>query len=249
MKYALQLAYKGTNYHGWQIQENAHSVQAELNRALETLLKHPVKTLGSGRTDKGVHAKEQYAMFDSIHDLNSFDHLLSINSLLPKDISVFGIFRIGDEANVRFDAIERVYEYRICRQRDPFELETCAFLFSQMDKELLNRGAEYLLTQKNFAAFAKSGSDQRTSICNINRADWKFNDHLWTFEIAADRFLRNMVRAIVGSMVELAEGKIDLKSYKKIFESDKRSRAGRSVPAEGLFLKKVTYPERYFQDI
>ncbi len=249
MKYALQLAYKGTHYHGWQIQDNAHSVQGELNRVLEILLKHPVKTLGSGRTDTGVHAREQYVMFDSDMELNSYDHLKSINALLPKDITVFGLYKIEDKANVRFDAIERIYEYRICLRQDPFEIETAAFLFSKMDAEIMNRGAEYLLTQQDYSAFAKSGSEQRTSICNVKSAKWTFDDHLWVFEICADRFLRNMVRAIVGTLVELGEGKINFEEYKEIFKSGKRSNAGRSVPAEGLFLKNVNYPKGYFQEI
>lgn len=249
MKYALRIAYKGTHYHGWQIQENAHSVQEELNKALEVILRQPVKTLGSGRTDTGVHAREQYVMFDSDMELNSYDHLKSINALLPNDIAVFEINKIDENANVRFDAIERAYEYRICRQNDPFELERAAFLFGKMNSEIMNSGAEYLLTQKDFSAFAKSGSEQRTSICNIKSAGWTYNDHLWVFEISADRFLRNMVRAIVGTLVELGEGKISFEEYKEIFKSGKRSNAGRSVPAEGLFLKNVNYPEGYFQNI
>lgn len=249
MKYALRLAYKGTHFHGWQIQENAHSVQEELNRALEVILKHPVKTLGSGRTDTGVHAMEQYAMFDSDVEIKAYEHLKALNALIPGDISVYGIFRIGDSANLRFDAVERRYEYRICRRRDPFQTEFSALLMGELDSALMNCGAEFLLTQKDFASFARSGAAHLTSICDVREAKWRFDDHIWTFEIAADRFLRNMVRAIVGTLVEMGQGRLSLEDLKNIFKAGKRSLAGRSMPAAGLFLKEVKYPEGYFQEL
>jgi tRNA pseudouridine38-40 synthase len=249
MNYALRLAYKGTHFHGWQIQDNAKSVQGELNRALEVILRHPVKTLGSGRTDTGVHAMEQYAMFESDADLKPYEHLKAINALLPGDISVYGLYQIEDSANVRFDAIERRYEYRICRRRDPFQAEFSALLLAELNPEIMNRGADFLLSQKDFASFAKSGAAHQTSICDVRQAKWKMDGHVWTFEIAADRFLRNMVRAIVGTLVEMGEGKLDMEDLEKIFKEGKRSGAGRSMPAAGLFLKEVKYPEGYFREL
>jgi tRNA pseudouridine38-40 synthase len=247
MNYAIQILYKGTNYHGWQIQDNAHSVQEELNKVLERLLNHPIKTVGSGRTDTGVHAKEQYVMFQSDLELDSYQHVKSLNGLLPKDIAVHGIFKIADKANVRFDAISRAYEYRICRRNDPFEKEYSAFLPYDLDFEKMNQGAEFLLSQKDFSSFAKSGSAQSTSICQIYQAAWKKEGYIWTFEIKADRFLRNMVRAVVGTLVEIGEGRISLEDLKEIVKTKNRSHAGRSMPASGLFLMEVKYPEGYFQ--
>ena len=249
MNYAVQLAYKGKEFHGWQIQDNALSVQEALNKALNTILRHPIKTLGSGRTDTGVHAKEQYAMFQSELELNSFQHIKAINALLPNDIVVYGLYKIDEKANVRFDAIERVYEYRVCRRRDPFEKEYSALLLGNIDGDAMNRAAKYLLTLNDFGSFVKSGSLHNTSKCDLRQAQWEFNGHLWTFTIAADRFLRNMVRAIVGTLVELGEGRISLEEFKEICKTGNRSSAGRSMPAEGLFLKEVKYPEGYFQKI
>lgn len=249
MRYALKLAYKGTRYHGWQVQQNAHSVQAEINKALELILKEKIKSTGSGRTDTGVHAREQYLMFDSNIGLNSFEHLKALNAILPNDISAFGLYKIADSANLRFDAIEREYEYRICRRRDPFELETSALLFGDLDLQIMNQGAEYLLSQKDFASFEKSGAQTKTSICDIRKACWIENGHILSFEIAADRFLRNMVRAIVGTLVDLGKARISFDEYREIFRTGKRSDAGRSMPAEGLFLKRVKYPDNYFQEI
>ncbi len=249
MRYALQLAYKGTHFHGWQIQENAYSVQEEINGALEIMLKHSVKSQGSGRTDTGVHAKEQFIMFDSDEILESYRDLKTINALISKDIVCYGLYEISDNASLRYDAIMRSYEYRICRRRDPFEREFSALLLGEIDRDKMNRGTKYLLTQKNFKSFSKSGSDAKSGICHLAEANWDFNGHIWTFNISADRFLRNMVRAIVGTLVELGEGKISFEDFTQLFLSDKRSNAGRSMPAEGLFLKNVKYPEGYFKKI
>lgn len=249
MNYAIKIAYKGQNFHGWQIQDNAVSVQGELNKALEVILKHPVKSLGSGRTDTGVHAHEQYVMFESENELTSYKLLKSLNALLPDDIAVYGLYKIAENANLRFDAISRTYEYRICRRPDPFEVDYSAYWPHELNVEEMNRGAQYLLSQKDFSSFAKEGSVQQTSICDLMKAEWKEEGHKLIFEIQANRFLRNMVRAITGTLIDLGEGRIDLAELKRITESKNRSNAGRSMPAQGLFLKKVEYPKDYFQEI
>lgn len=249
MKYALQLSYKGTAFHGWQKQKNAKTVQEELNKGLGKVLGHKIESLGSGRTDTGVHAREQFAMFETEKELNSFKYLNSINAVLSYDISVYGLYKISEDANVRFDALSRTYEYRICKRKDPFEKEFSAFLPLELDVDAMNKGAEFLLSQKDFKSFAKSGSDQHTSICKLMEAKWEREGHILTFTIKADRFLRNMVRAITGTLIELGEGKIGLSDLETIVLNQRRSDAGKSMPACGLFLKNVEYPIGYFQKI
>jgi len=247
-RYFIKLSYRGTSFHGWQIQENAHSVQAELNRALSLLLKEDISTLGAGRTDTGVHAKFFVAHFDSARkDLNdNASFIYHLNKILPIDISVKAILAVKPEAHARFDAISRTYHYYICRDKDPFWRELAWLYQGNLDIELMQKAADTLFNYDNFTSFSKVGSDNKTSICKIATAKWEAKDNLLIFEITADRFLRNMVRAIVGTLVEVGRGKITVEKFEEIIAAKNRSLAGTSAPAEGLYLTDIKYPDTIF---
>jgi tRNA pseudouridine38-40 synthase len=242
MRYFLELSYKGTQYHGWQMQPNAHTVQAELNAALQTLLRQPIETTGSGRTDTGVHARQQFVHFDlekNIADLPRF--ILRINALLPADIAVGTVFPVSDTAHARFDAISRTYEYHITRRRNPFLTETAYFFPHPLDVKAMNQATFQLLDFQDFEAFSKVHTEVHTFQCQLTEAYWEEKEDLLIFHISADRFLRNMVRAIVGTLLEIGTGKMPVSHLESIIHSRDRKQAGRSVPPEGLFLTKVQY--------
>ena len=247
-RYFIELSYRGTNYHGWQIQENAHSVQAELNKALSILLKEDIATLGAGRTDTGVHAKYFVAHFDStrtdLSDNPSF--LYHLNQILPLDISIKSIRSVKPEAHARFDAISRTYNYIICNDKDPFWRELAWMYYGPLDLQLMQKATQYLSDYSDFTSFSKVGSDNKTSICKIYSAAWEEKDNLLIFTITADRFLRNMVRAIVGTLVDVGREKINVEYYLKIIEAMDRSLAGSSAPAEGLYLTGIEYPSNIY---
>lgn len=247
-RFFIELSYRGTNYHGWQIQENAHSVQAELNRALSILLKEDISTLGAGRTDTGVHAKHFVAHFDSEKsDLNSNpDFSYHLNNILPVDIFIKSIRLVKPEAHARFDAISRTYEYIICNNKDPFWRELAWMYYGSLDVDLMRNATKYLFNYSDFTSFSKVGSDNKTSICKIMSAGWEERENLIVFTITADRFLRNMVRAIVGTIVDVGRKKISIEYYIKVIEAMDRSLAGSSAPAEGLYLTGIEYPKEIF---
>lgn len=248
IRYFIELSYRGTNFHGWQIQENAHSVQAELNKALSILLKEGTSTLGAGRTDTGVHAKFFVAHFDTARqDLSSNESFIyHLNQILPFDISVKAIRKVKPEAHARFDAISRTYHYYICRDKDPFWRELAWLYHGTLDVDLMQKAANTLFNYDDFTSFSKVGSDNKTSICKITTAKWESKENLLIFEITADRFLRNMVRAIVGTLVEVGRGKITLEKFEEIIAAKNRSLAGTSAPAEGLYLTDIKYPNTIF---
>jgi tRNA pseudouridine38-40 synthase len=249
-RYFIDLSYRGTNYHGWQIQENARSVQAELNNALAILLKENILTLGAGRTDTGVHAKNYIAHFDSTRtDLNSNPAFLyHLNQILPVDISVKSIRSVKPDAHARFDAISRTYNYIICRDKDPFWRELAWMYSVHLDVSLMIKATNHLFNYSDFTTFSKVGSDNKTSICKIIAAHWEEKDNLLIFSITADRFLRNMVRAIVGTLVDVGRNKISPERFSEILAAKNRSLASSSASAEGLYLTGVEYPERvYFE--
>ena len=248
-RYFIELSYRGTNYHGWQIQENAHSVQAELNSALSTLLKEEIGTLGAGRTDTGVHAKYYVAHFDSNRtDLEgNASFIYHLNQILPKDISVKSIRVVKPAAHARFDAISRTYNYIICREKDPFWRDLAWMYTGNLDVELMRQAKKRLFDYTDFTSFSKVGSDNKTSICSIVAAKWEEKDNLLIFSITADRFLRNMVRAIVGTLVEVGRNKITVDDFDKIIAAKDRSLASSSAPAEGLYLTGIDYPENVYQ--
>lgn len=240
-RYFLELSYHGGAYHGWQVQENALSVQQVLNKALETLLRHPVETIGCGRTDTGVHATQHFAHLDTDVALNE-RFLHSLNALLPWDIAVKRFIPVAAEAHARFDATLRSYEYHIHFKKDPFRSNLSWFMRDKPAIELMNQSAEILKEYTDFSCFSKSNTQTFTNNCKITRALWQETEHGLVFHISADRFLRNMVRAIVGTLVEVGNGDMPPEDIRKIIESKNRSNAGASVPACGLYLTEVQYP-------
>ncbi len=245
-RYFIQLAYMGTAYHGWQLQENAHSVQAELNNALSTYLREPVETLGAGRTDTGVHARFYVAHFDSLHETLEEEqalHIHKLNCILPHDIAVRKLKRVADDAHARFDALSRTYEYYICRTKNPFWNEQAYSLYTPLDVKAMNEAAQLLLSYTDFTSFSKLHTDVKTNDCKIAHAQWQELDgDRLMFTITADRFLRNMVRAIVGSLLEVGKARLNIEGFRNIVERKNRQEAGMSVPAKGLFLTDIKYP-------
>jgi len=244
-RYFIELAYDGTNYHGWQVQENALSVQAMLNQALATILREPVETTGCGRTDTGVHARQLYAHFDS--ESLVMDQQLparitdSLNAVLPHDIAVKRIVAVRSDAHARFDAVSRSYEYHVHFEKDPFKINHSWQLRDKPDIALMNAAARIMMEYTDFSCFSKSNTQTFTNNCKITRAEWVYNEHCLSFHISADRFLRNMVRAIVGTMMLVGRKEISPEDVREIIASKNRSNAGASVPACGLYLTEVKY--------
>lgn len=242
MRYFIELAYKGTNYHGWQSQPDVISVQETINKALSTLLKTNVDIVGAGRTDTGVHAKQMFAHFDFDTEIDAFQLVHKLNSFLPKDIVIYTIKKVSEEAHARFDATKRTYEYCIHSMKDAFENEGSYQFQLALDIDKMNEACEILFTHNDFECFSKVNTDVSTFNCVIFEANWQQDGNKLVFTIAADRFLRNMVRAIVGTMLNIGTGKIGLDDFEKIIASKDRSEAGFSVPAHGLYLTKIDYP-------
>lgn len=241
MRYFIHLAYKGTNYHGWQSQPDAISVQECLEKALLTLLRKPISIMGAGRTDAGVHAKEMFAHFDFDLTIDSDKLVHKLNSFLPKDIAVFNIIQVVDDAHARFDATKRTYEYHIHTHKNPFECHDSWQHSLALNIENMNEACKILFDYNDFECFSKLHTDVNTFNCKIYEAYWKQNGNQLVFTISADRFLRNMVRAIVGTMINIGLEKISLDDFKKIIEGKDRAKAGFSVPAHGLYLTKIEY--------
>lgn len=243
-RYFLEISYDGTAYHGWQIQQNAISVQQKLNEALKTILRHDIETTGAGRTDTGVHAKQLFVHFDCpagvIKKESSFLH--SVNALLPHDISVQRLLAVAEQAHARFDATERSYAYHIHFKKDPFRRHRSWQLRDIPDLERMNEAAQYLIGTQDFGCFSKAHTQVFTNICTIKKAEWTIEGEDLVFRITADRFLRNMVRAIVGTLVDIGLKDKDPASILEIIQSQDRSQAGTSVPAHGLYLTHVVYP-------
>ncbi len=242
-RYFAHLAYKGTGFHGWQIQPNAPSIQEELNKALSTLLKSPVETTGCGRTDTGVHASSFIAHFDSPDEITDPARLaFQANALLPLSIRVYDIFLVSDEAHSRFDAVRRSYSYYISRKADPFFTDYSWYNSRPLQTEKMNEAAQLCLQHEDFTCFSKAGGQQHTSICKISKCLWTETDSFLCFDVSANRFLRNMVRAMVGTMTEVGLGKMNLDQFQELLQKGTRSDAGQSVPPQGLFLEEVIYP-------
>jgi tRNA pseudouridine38-40 synthase len=242
MRYFIELAYNGTNYHGWQSQPNAPSVQEILEKGLSLLLKMPIEIVGAGRTDAGVHAKQMYAHFDYPEVLVAPFWVTKLNSYLPKSIVIYNIIAVSDEAHARFDATSRTYEYHIHKYKDAF-IDGGSWLYSQpLNLNLMNKATNLLLNHTDFECFSKAHTDVFTFNCKITQAHWQQNGNQLVFTITADRFLRNMVRAIVGTFINIGLEKITIEDLQKILDSKDRSKAGFSVPAHGLYLTQITYP-------
>ncbi len=243
MRYFLEFAYNGTAYHGWQTQPNAITVQQTLTHAISTLLKQPIELVGAGRTDSGVHAKQMYAHFDYDHCFNIGELISKMNSFLPADIVIYNIIEVKENAHARFDATARTYQYHLHTHKDAFCAPLSYYFYRKLDINKMNQAAQILLQYEDFECFSKTHSDVFTFNCTIEQAFWHYSDdNKLVFTIRANRFLRNMVRAIVGTLLEIGTGKIPVEQIHTIIQSKNRSKAGFSVPGKGLFLTKVSYP-------
>jgi len=246
LRYFLEISYKGTNYHGWQIQQNAISVQQVVQEKLKVLLNRSIEIVGSGRTDSGVHAKVQFFHADFEEELDGSDFRYHLNSVLPQDILVKSIRLVTEEAHARFDAISRSYRYTIIREKDPFRINEAYIYHKDLDLDKLNAAAELLVGKHNFESFSKVKTQVKNFICEVHLAKWIRSENDIIFEIKANRFLRGMVRAIVGTLLLVSEGKLQPENISDILLSRNRKNAGRSVPSDGLFLWKIDYPDHIF---
>ena len=249
-RYFIYLAYDGTNYHGWQIQPNGISVQECLMKALATFLRREIEVIGAGRTDAGVHATLMVAHFDFEGDALDVELVADkLNRLLPPDISVYQVRRVKSDAHARFDATARTYKYYITTSKNPFNRQYRCRIHGNLDFKRMNEAAQELFGYSDFTSVSKLHTDVRTNICRITMAEWTQVDEVtWVFTIRADRFLRNMVRAIVGTLLEVGRGKMTVRDFKQVIELQDRGKAGTSAPGQALFLVNVEYPENLFID-
>jgi tRNA pseudouridine38-40 synthase len=249
-RYFIKISFRGTHYHGWQVQPNAPTVQEILNRDLSLLLGEEISTTGCGRTDAGVHAREFFAHFDARSGGlgNDAEFLHRLNGKLPWDIAAREIRPVTPEAHARFDALSRTYEYHLARQKEVFQREFAHYVYGKLNLEIMQEGCGILREYTDFTSFSKADTDTGTNDCRIREARWETAGSRWIFTVTADRFLRNMVRAIVGTLLDLGSGKITPGELRKIIESKDRSDAGASAPAKGLFLCEVSYPAGIFLD-
>ncbi len=242
-RYFMHLAYNGAPYHGWQRQPNACSVQEELEKALSTVLRQPVAVTGAGRTDTGVNARCMYAHFDVEKEIADTSRLVaSLNSIVGRDIAVYSIVRVADDAHARFDATSRTYKYFIGKQKSPFGYHFAWTPPYALDLEAMNTAASHLFDYTDFTSFSKLHTDVKTNNCRIDYARWDDEGDRLVFTVTADRFLRNMVRAIVGTLVDVGRHKITVEQFCQIIERKNRCEAGTSVPGNALFLWNITYP-------
>jgi tRNA pseudouridine38-40 synthase len=241
-RFFIYLSYNGTHYCGWQNQPNGMSVQQKVEEALSLLLRNPVSIIGAGRTDAGVHARLMVAHFDW-EDENFVPEVLSekLNRILPKDIAVEKIVRVSPEAHARFDAISRTYQYYLTCKKNPFDYPFRYKIGFPLDFNRMNDAAQILLEYRDFTSFSKLHTDVKTNRCRIIQAGWQQEAEVWVFTIRADRFLRNMVRAIVGTLLDVGRGKLSLTDFREIIESKDRSKAGSSAPGNALFLTEIEY--------
>lgn len=251
-RYFITLSYDGAGYHGWQIQPNGISVQERLQQALSTLLRQPIEVVGAGRTDAGVHAAMMVAHFDLPtadddaaalpEDFSPKQLAYRLNRILPRDIAVQRVEAVAPEMHARFSAVSRTYYYYLHTEKNPFLRTTSWETHYQLDFPAMNEAAAWLLTQSDFASFCKVGADVKTTLCQLTRAEWvQLSPTSWRFEITANRFLRNMVRAVVGTLVEVGRHRITLADFQRIVESKRRTAAGESMPAHALFLVDIKY--------
>lgn len=241
-RYFITFSYDGTCYHGWQIQPNGNSVQAELQKALSVLLREDVQVVGAGRTDAGVHARMMVAHMDTAKIFDTANLVYKLNRMLPRDISVSDIRPVDGDMHARFSATSRTYHYYIHLSKDPFRRAYSCELHYALDFDAMNRAAAILLDYEDFAAFCKSNTDVKTTLCNVTEARWvQDTSNSWHFVITANRFLRNMVRAVVGTLIDVGRGRISVDDFRGIVEGRKRTGAGESMPGNALFLEEVKF--------
>lgn len=244
MRFFIHLSYDGTRYHGWQIQPNGISVEGEIERCLSTILRTPIDIVGAGRTDAGVHARHMVAHFDFENEDKDFCPQLAykLNRMLPPDISIQRIEPINEDLHARFSATARTYHYYVSTKRNPFNRHYTWLTHFDLDFPLMNEAASILMEYSDFACFCKSHTDVKTTLCDMMEAQWiQTSDTEWYFCIKANRFLRNMVRAVVGTLVEVGRHRITLQDFRNIIEGKKRTQAGESMPAHALFLELIEY--------
>lgn len=246
MRYFLYFSYQGTFYHGWQIQPNAITVQEVLEDRMSKILGENIKLIGAGRTDAGVHASQMIAHFDA--EISDIDHFLyRLNAFLPQDIAVHNLVPVQNDAHARFDAIARKYQYLIHYHKNPFKNDLSWYWnYAPLDIEAMNEAAQSLLEHSDFTSFARLHTDNKTNICDVRTAIWTAQEDGIVFEISADRFLRNMVRSLVGTLTEVGRGKINLTEFIEIIDKKDRKFAAASAPANGLYLCEVSYPKEVF---
>ena len=242
MRYFVTLSYDGTRYHGWQIQPNGDSIQERLQGALSTLLRAEISVTGAGRTDAGVHARMMVAHFDYEEALDGQQLCYKLNRLLPYDIAVQKVEQVADALHARFSATSRTYHYYIHTVKDPFSRAYSCELHYPLDFKKMNEAAAMLLNDEDFGACCKSGADVKTTLCQVTAAEWhQTSPSTWYFEITANRFLRNMVRAVVGTLVDVGRGRLSLEEFQKVIEGKRRTEAGESMPGNALFLEDIKY--------
>ena len=242
MKYFIEFSFNGTNYHGWQKQLNANTVQEELTKCLSVLLKEEVELMGASRTDTGVHAKQMFAHLDTSTTLNSDKIVTKLNSFLPNDIMVSALFPVKEDTHVRFTAVARTYKYYVSPQKDIFN-NNLHLIFKHLDIDKMNAACNYLMGDQDFTSFSKVNTDTFTNNCDITKVVWEKEGDTFVFTISSNRFLRNMVRSIVGTLLDVGTGKIEVDEIKTIIEKKDRCAAGTSVPAKALFLTEIKYPK------
>lgn len=246
MRYFFEIAYHGANYNGWQSQQNAVGVQAIVEHAMTKMFRTGVHITGSGRTDTGVHCEQQFFHVDLDNEFDKDNIIVRLNSFLPRDIAINSIRRVTDDASARYDAIERTYRYQITRVKNPFLQGLSWYYFKDVEIENMNRAAAFMLGEHDFKCFSKVKTDVNHFVCDIRKAGWTERGDDLIFTISANRFLRGMVRAIVGTLLDVGTGKITHKEFVSIIQSKDRKQAGSNVPALGLYLEKVKYPARIF---
>lgn len=246
MRYFFQISYNGKKYHGWQSQPNVQGVQEIVEKGLSTLLRTAIPITGSGRTDTGVHCVKQYFHCDIEKEFVAEKLMINLNIFLPRDIAIHAIRAVKPDANARYDAYERTYKYHITRIKDPLRVGLAYYYFKDLDVALMNKAAELLQGSHDFECFSKVHTDVNHFICDLKKAKWNQTGSSLVFTITANRFLRGMVRAIIGTLLDVGTGKITVKEFQDILKSKDRKKAGMNVPAEGLYLMEVKYPKRIF---
>ena len=245
MRYFLEVAYKGTNYSGFQSQKNANTIQAEIQKAFKIILKKEFELTGSSRTDAGVHAYQNYFHFDLDSDLSS-QLLYNLNAILPNDISVKNLLKVKDNAHCRFDAISREYKYQIYQKKNPFLTDKAFYFPYTLDIEVMQKAAAAIKDYSDFTSFSKRNTQVKSFVCDIKESKWIIQNECFIYNVKANRFLRGMVRALTATMLNLGRGKIDLTTFRRIIETKDCTLANFSAPAHGLFLTEVRFPDNYF---
>jgi tRNA pseudouridine38-40 synthase len=250
MRYFIEFSYKGTAYNGWQKQNNALGVQQVLEEAMQKILRAPIEITGSSRTDTGVHAEQQFAHFDTVNPIQDLQKAVhSLNGLIPYDIAVQRLIPVAEDLNSRFAATYRRYEYRMVHAKNPFLVNLSYLNRSELNVEKMNEAAAFLLIHKDFESFSKIHTSVNNFRCTITEARWFERDGMLIFSVKANRFLRGMVRALVGTLLQVGIGKISVDDFEKIILAKSRKQAGPQAPAEGLFLVEVGYPDNLFSSI